>query len=313
MEPIFDQISLAAEYDVPVLLLGETGTGKELVARAIHDLSRRRNRAFVPINTGALAQELVESELFGHKKGAFTGAETNRVGAFQHSHLGTLFLDEVSTMVARLQVALLRVIESHVVTPLGAGRGEHVDVRLIAATNSDLRRLVEQKKFREDLLYRLEVFSIHIPPLRMRLGDVTYLAERFLELFAKKYGGENLKFSSDALSRMEAYSWPGNVRELKNIVERACISRRKDVLGVELLPPRLKVAAHRRARVIRVAWGTPLAQVEKVLIARTLEEVRGVLTKAARLLGISEKSLRLKLRAHGLDRRGHPRTTPSRG
>ncbi|MGZ3477263.1 MAG: sigma-54-dependent transcriptional regulator, partial [Polyangiales bacterium] len=221
MRQVFDAIERVARTEAPVLIVGESGSGKELVARAVHNRSGRRHAAFVPVHTGAIPKELVASELFGHERGAFTGALTAADGKFEAASRGSIFLDEVGTMVHDVQIALLRVLETMRFTRVG-GRKEHIaDVRVIAATNRDLITLVQENKFREDLYFRLNVFSITLPPLRDRRDDILPLAEHYLARFAQRYGTPARRISQQAGERLVNYPWPGNVRELRNVMERA--------------------------------------------------------------------------------------------
>jgi DNA-binding NtrC family response regulator len=216
-----------------VLIVGESGTGKELVARGLHNRSRRSQGPFVPIHTGAIPRELVASELFGHEKGAFTGALTSSEGKFEAASGGTIFLDEVGTMDLSTQISLLRVLETYRFTRVGASKEREADVRIIAATNRDLLDLVEANQFREDLYYRLNVFSIPLPPLRERVEDIVPIAERFLRFFAKRYGTSARCLSDRALERLLAYSWPGNVRELRNVMEQTAVFAQREVVGAD--------------------------------------------------------------------------------
>ncbi len=241
MRAVFDAIERVARTEAPVLIVGESGSGKELVARAVHNRSGRRHGAFVPVHTGAIPKELVASELFGHERGAFTGALTAADGKFEAASRGTIFLDEVGTMVHDVQIALLRVLETMRFTRVG-GRKEHIaDVRVIAATNRDLITLVQENKFREDLYFRLNVFSITLPPLRDRREDILPLAEHYLLRFAQRYGTPARRISSAAAERLYSYPWPGNVRELRNVMERAAVFAR----SAELSPHELQLVAER--------------------------------------------------------------------
>src|SRR4051794_4319325 len=233
MREVFARIERVAPTGAPVLIVGESGTGKELVARALHQRSRRSSGPFVPIHTGAIPKELVASELFGHEKGAFTGALAASEGKFEAAATGTVFLDEVGTMDLSTQISLLRVLETYRFTRVGANKERDADVRIIAATNRDLLDLVEANQFREDLYYRLNVFTIAIPPLRERAEDVVPIAERFLRFFAKRYGTPARCLSDKALERLLGHQWPGNVRELRNVMEQTAVFAQREVVNAD--------------------------------------------------------------------------------
>jgi DNA-binding NtrC family response regulator len=296
MQGVYDLIGKVAPTDVPVLVIGETGTGKELVAETVHAMSRRRDKPFVPLNCGAIAPGLIESELFGHERGSFTGADRAHRGYFEKANGGTLFLDEITEMPAELQVKLLRVLETGAVERVGGGEAARVDVRVIAATNRKPGQAVADGRLREDLLYRLDVFPISLPPLRERGDDVVLLAEDFLASLNKDGEGPPKSFTRPALARLQAHSWPGNVRELRNVVQRAFILAPNDV-DVDALP--LGGASEDRSGtslVVRV--GTPIEEAEKRLILATLEHCAGDKKKAAEMLGISLKTLYNRLNVY---------------
>ena len=297
MTKLFDEMKRIAPTDATVLIVGESGTGKELVAKTLHELSLRRDGAYLAVNCGAVSPNLIESELFGHERGSFTGATRQHVGFFERAHGGTLFLDEVTEMPLDLQVRLLRVLESRSVMRVGSTDAIPVDVRVIAATNRDPYEAVKSGKLREDLLYRLQVVPLQVPPLRERAGDITRLTLHFLKALNDR-GSTAKLFSPAALSRMERYDWPGNVRELYNVVQRAYILadgraitqpvlQRETVLGS--VPP--------AATGIRVTVGETLADVERRLILHTVKQCR-TQEEAARMLGISTKTLYNKLRSY---------------
>jgi DNA-binding NtrC family response regulator len=247
-----------------VLIVGESGTGKELVARALHNRSRRSQGPFVPIHTGAIPRELVASELFGHEKGAFTGAMTASEGKFEAASGGTIFLDEVGTMDLSTQISLLRVLETYRFTRVGASKEREADVRIVAATNRDLLDLVENNQFREDLYYRLNVFTIPLPPLRERVDDIVPIAERFLRFFAKRYGTSARCLADRALERLLQYNWPGNVRELRNVMEQTAVFAQREVVGadeVQFISTRLPVPRSPRSepRAAESSSPSPLA------------------------------------------------------
>jgi len=251
MREVFARMQRVAPTGAPVLIVGESGTGKELVARGLHNRSRRSQGPFVPIHTGAIPRELVASELFGHEKGAFTGALSSSEGKFEAASGGTIFLDEVGTMDLSTQISLLRVLETYRFTRVGASKEREADVRVLAATNRDLLDLVEENQFREDLYYRLNVFTIPLPPLRERAEDIVPIAERFLRFFAKRYGTSARCLSDRALERLLAYAWPGNVRELRNVMEQTAVFAQREVVGadeVQFISTRIPSASARSGR-----------------------------------------------------------------
>jgi DNA-binding NtrC family response regulator len=345
MQKVFERIRRVASTPAPVLIIGESGTGKDLVARALHNRSRRRAGPFIPVHTGAVPRDLVANELFGHERGAFTGALASSEGKFAAAEGGTLFLDEVGTMDPATQICLLRVLETHRYTRVGANREEKADVRIVAATNSDLLDLVEQRVFREDLFYRLNVLTIALPPLRERKEDIIPLAERFLRLAAKRYGLLAKTLSPEAANKLIQHHWPGNVRELRNTMDQAAVLARGEAVagneidfvpariaafqGSELAsspastvdvavtlpaPPerepeddRVPVKTNELATgddddhpmVVRVQIGTPMAEVERLLILKTLKAASGNKQRTARILGISRRGLYVRLASYG--------------
>jgi len=299
MQEIYRQIRQAAASDIPVLLSGETGTGKDLAAEAIHRLGPRKEGPFVPVHLGALPQELVAGELFGHEKGAFTGASSRQIGSFEQADGGTVFLDEVSTIDEKVQISLLRLIESRGFFRIGGSHVVSADVRVIAASNEDLWDLVRRGAFREDLFYRLEVFHIVMPPLRRRQGDMVLLIDHFLDQFNLSYGKRVIGISPACMVRLESYEWPGNVRELKNVVQRAVVMCRGDVLLPEHLPQRLRTNAGSRPSV-SFKIGATLTEIEREVVARTLAFTGNNRKKAAALLGISRRALYNKIAKYGL-------------
>lgn len=297
MQELYEQIRLAAETDIPVLLYGETGTGKDLVAQAIHQESQRQEHSFVPVHLGALPTELVASELFGAERGAFTGATAPRSGKLEEADEGTIFLDEIGTIDDKVQITLLRVIEQHRFTRLGGRQARDVNVRLIAATNTDLAAAVESGDFREDLYFRLNVFRIALPPLRERFGDLPLLVNAFIERFNSFFSKNVTGIAPECFAILEAHSWPGNVRELKNVMQHAILMADDSVLAPRHLPDSLAQGSHEEDRVsFRV--GTSLAQVEREMIIKTLEAAGNNRTRTAKLLGISRRSLYSKLDKH---------------
>ena len=295
MRKVIAAIGEVCESKANVLVTGESGTGKEMVARAIHFNSPRRERAFVAINCAAIPEGLLESELFGHVKGAFTGATANRVGRFAQADRGTLFLDEVGDMPLSTQVKILRVLQERTFEPVGSAQSRSVDVRIIAASNKDLREAVRQGSFREDLFYRLNVFPIPLPPLRERVEDIPLLVEHFMRQFALSIGKRLGGFSPGALSAMAAYHWPGNVRELQNVVERSIIVAKASIVDVGDLPRdlfgRREGKAGEGLGLVPQDLDAELAGIERGFILEALRRSSGVQVKAAEMLGISERSL----------------------
>jgi two-component system response regulator HydG len=286
----------AAPSQATVLLLGESGTGKELLARAIHDSSPRAAGPFVPVNCAALPESILEAELFGYEKGAFTGAVQRHDGRFVQADGGTLFLDEIGEIPTHVQVKLLRVLQEGEVERLG-GRTIKVDLRLVAATNQDLRAAVREGRFREDLYYRLNVIAVPIPPLRDRRDDVPLLSEHFLRLYAARNGRQLAGFSRAAAEAMSRYDWPGNVRELENTVERAVVLSRGSAIELDDLPPEVRTGGsdHGDGRTLSFAVGTPLEEVERRVIHATLAHVGGDKRLCAQLLGIATRTIYRRL------------------
>jgi len=294
MREIYRLIETVAPSNVTVLITGESGTGKELVARAIHERSERRKGPFIAVNCGAFPREILENELFGHEKGAFTGAINEKPGCFELANGGTLFLDEVAEMEPDIQVKFLRALEQRSFRRLGGKKEISVDIRVIAATNQDVREALEKGKLREDVYHRLAVMPIALPPLRERGGDVRLLAEEFLRLFAKEHNRQVTGFSEGALEFIETYRWPGNVRELKNAVERAVILAKGELIEPSDLQPRNMALDERE---VRISIGTTLEEAQRVLTLKTFAFTGGDHGKAARILGISEAELRERLKA----------------
>jgi len=291
MQDVSVAINKAASTSATVLITGESGTGKELAARAIHYGGGRSSAPFVPVNCGGIPEALLESELFGHVKGAFTGADESRAGFFHAADGGTIFLDEVSDMSLAMQVKLLRVLQDKEVCMVGSNRARKVDVRILAATNRDLQDLVRKGLFREDLFYRLNVITIFIPPLRERNEDILLLAHHFVTKFAAESGRSPLRFSDKALQNLRSYNWPGNVRELENVIQRLVVMTDGDAIDVPDLPTLMRFSALRERGLTRT-----LADVEAEYISNVLASVDGNKTRAAELLGINRKTLREKLR-----------------
>ena len=302
MASLFEMVRAIAPTSSTVLVTGESGTGKELVARAIHGLSGRAEGPFVSINCGALPDTLLESELFGHVKGAFTDARQGKKGLFEAASGGTLFLDEVGETSPPMQVKLLRALQERRIRPVGGTDEIDVDVRVIAATNAPLETLVEQKRFREDLYYRLQVIPIRTPPLRERREDIPLLAQHFLERFAREMGKRVAKISEEAMRQLQGFAWPGNVRQLENVIERAVALETTEAILPERLPDAMRQPA-RSESLPAIGDGFSLdaylLSVEARLLAEALGRSQGDRSEAARLLGVSPRSLRYLLQKHG--------------
>lgn len=295
MQKVFREIAKVASTSATALITGDSGTGKELVARAIHYNSPRASATFVPVNCGAIPENLLESELFGHVRGAFTGATEARAGFFQTAEKGTIFLDEVSNTSLPMQAKLLRVLQDKEVCMVGSSRPRIVDVRILAATNKDLQSMVKKNKFREDLYYRLNVILIDMPPLRERGEDIIFLANHFKTKFINEFEKPGRKFSDDALQVIMNYSWPGNIRELENLVRRLVIMTDGDVIDVPDFPSYMRFSVQRGMGVNRT-----LADIEAEHIKNVLQSVDGNKTRAAEILKIDRKTLREKVKKYGI-------------
>jgi DNA-binding NtrC family response regulator len=295
MRQIYNVIEAVAPASASVLIVGESGTGKELVARALHQKSNRKKGPFIALNCGAFPREILENELFGHEKGAFTGAIAEKAGAFELAHGGTLFLDEVAEMEPDVQVKFLRALEQRAFRRLGGKKEIEVDIRVVAATNKNINDALEEGKLREDLYHRLAVIPLHLPPLRDRAGDVRLLAEEFLRRSAKDNNKQILGFNEGALEFLEMYRWPGNVRELKNAVERAVILARTDRIDVTDLQPRHMAIDEKE---VHIPVGSSLEEAERRLTLKTFAFTGGDHASAARMLGLDEKTLRERLAAY---------------
>ncbi|HEV2852918.1 MAG TPA: sigma-54 dependent transcriptional regulator [Thermoanaerobaculia bacterium] len=295
MQALYEMLNRVAPTDASVFLIGESGTGKDLAAQTLHLLSRRTKAPFLPLNCGAISPTLIESELFGHERGSFTGAQRRHKGYFERAHMGTLFLDEITEMPIELQVKLLRVLETGTVVRIGGDQAVDVDVRVIAATNRDPQKAVNDGKMREDLLYRLQVFPIHMPPLRERGDDVQLLAEYFLGQLNERQGTSKV-FTEDALDRLRSHSWPGNVRELKNVVHRAFIMADNEITPRCL--PREVGGDSGSVRSLNFQVGTSIEEVERRLIMATLDAYGGNKRKTADVLGVSLKTLYNRLNTY---------------
>jgi Nif-specific regulatory protein len=300
MREVYDMLTQVASSDATVLITGESGTGKELVAAELHRLSRRAAAALVKINCAALPESIIESELFGHEKGAFTGATAQRKGRFEMAHKGTIFLDEIGDLSPQIQVKLLRVLQERELERVGGTETIKVDVRLIAATNRNLEEEVKTGRFREDLFYRLNVFPLHIPPLRERKSDIVLLADHFTGKYAEKNGKRIKRISSPAIDLLTSYSWPGNVRELENCIERAVILSNDQVIHSYNLPPSLQSAVSTNTEPTTTLEAA-LSRLEKEMIVESLKIADGNMVAAARRLGISERQMGLRVHHYGIN------------
>lgn len=301
-DPLFRQLlntaDLVAATQASVLVLGESGSGKEVLARHIHDRSPRARQPFIAVNCASLPEHLVESELFGHRKGAFTGASQDRIGLIRAAEGGTLFLDEVGELPLALQAKLLRFLENGEILPLGHNRPQHVDARVIAATNCRLEEMVLEGRFRTDLFYRLQVVPMTLPPLRERMGDIADLAAHFMAEAARRHGLRSLSFAPDAMAILKSHPWPGNIRELKNLCERLTIlcQAMPTAIGAGNLPLELQQKAPASERA--AADPLDLSSNERTLILQALEQARGNKSQAAKLLGITRYTLLYRIRKH---------------
>ncbi|MGD9807142.1 MAG: sigma-54-dependent transcriptional regulator [Deferribacterales bacterium] len=308
MVNVFKQIEEVAKHEnATVMITGESGTGKEVAARAIHMLSPRKDKPFVDINCGSLPYNLLESELFGHEKGAFTDAKVRKIGLLEEAAGGTVFLDELGEMDLNLQVKLLRVLEERKIRRLGGTRNIDINVRIIAATNKDLKEAIEEKTFREDLYYRLNVFPIELPPLRARAEDIAPLLEMFIKKFNKDFKKNIKSFSKDALAVFRQYPWPGNIRELKNMVERICIMNNTEVITPEMLPVELQPEGRsvKKCSDIDIPedgldLDKTLQEIEKQILMKALDITEGNVSGTSRLLNTPRGTLRYKLEKYGL-------------
>ncbi len=300
MKSVFDLIERVAPTNTTVIIRGESGVGKELVADAIHFNSSRRNKPFIKVNCAALPESLIESELFGHEKGAYTGASFMRKGRFEAAEGGSIFLDEIGDLPASTQVKLLRIIQQREFERLGSTRPVKIDVRIICATNRNLEELVANNHFREDLYYRINVFPIFVPPLRERINDIPALVDHFIAKFNKNNGRNIKRISASAIDMLMVYHWPGNIRELENCIERACILTNDHVIRAYNLPPTLQTAISSNTR----STGTLkniLEKVEKQMIHETLISTKGNIAKASEILGITERMLSIRVRKYNIE------------
>ena len=303
MRDVFARIQRAAPVDSTVLILGESGTGKELVAQALHHNSHRKKQPFVAVNIAAVPHTLVESELFGHVRGAFTGAMDKRVGRFEQADGGTLFIDEVGDFQIELQAKLLRVLETMTVTPVGGADDRKVDVRVVAATSRDLRKMVAEGTFREDLFYRLNVVSVNLPPLRDRPDDVPLLVEHFLKDISESKRTDMHRVSPEVMRRLQQYRWPGNVREMRNVLESMMVLADGELLTERDLPDQVMEGSQAKAAPGEIPSGVTMEELEKLAITKALDQFAGNRTHAAGRLGISVRTLQRKLRQYELEKR----------
>jgi Nif-specific regulatory protein len=300
MQSVFDLISQVARSDATVLIRGESGVGKELVAQSIHYNSDRASKPFVRVNCAALPENIIESELFGHEKGAFTGAIRRREGRFEMSHRGTIFLDEIGDLSPQMQIKLLRVLQEKEFERVGGSDTIKVNVRVIAATNRDLEKAMEDGGFRHDLYYRLNVFPVFVPPLRDRRTDILELANFFVEKYSKENHKYVRRISTPAIDMLMSYHWPGNVRELENCIERAVLLTNDDVVHGHHLPPTLQTAEATNT-IMKGTLQETLDRVEREMIVEALKDCKGNKARAARQLGISERLMGLRVERHGID------------
>ncbi len=300
MRKLFETIRMVADTRSTVLIEGESGTGKELVARALHLNSSRRNKPFVAINCAAIPEALIESELFGHVRGAFTGAADKRIGTFLAAEGGTLLIDEIGEMQLDLQSKLLRAIETRRISPLGSNQEVELDVRLIASTHRDLQELIAQRKFREDLYYRLNVVNIKLPPLRERREDIPLLVRAFVEEIAKDNNRPVREISPTALARLQGYDWPGNVRQLRNVLESVIVMSTREIIDVVDFPEPIREANSAPPLQSLIAMGMPMADIEKEVIRQTLQRTGGNRSEASKILGISTRTLQRRIKQHNL-------------
>ncbi len=301
MREVFALIESVAERDVPVMITGESGTGKEVAARTIHRLSRREGRPFVAINAAAIPESLIESELFGHERGAFTGAVATRQGVFEQANGGTLLIDEIAEMPMSLQPKLLRVLADGRVRRLGGNYEFEFDVRVLASTNRDPAKAIEEARLREDLYYRLNVVPLSLPPLRERAEDIPLLVQHFINEFNVKHRLQIIGATDEAMTMLKGYPWPGNVRELRNITERSVVLAKGEWIEESALPPYVRNPALRAEKLVFSVGETTVADAERELILRTLEHAGRNKAEAARQLGVDVKTIYNKLKAYGIE------------
>lgn len=299
---ILDNISRVAKTNATVLILGESGTGKELIANAVHFNSDRKNKPYIKINCGAIPENLIESELFGYEKGAFTGANTRKLGKIEKANGGTVFLDEIGELPLALQVKLLRMLQEKEIERIGGLEPIRIDVRIIAATNRDLLSMVEEGTFREDLYYRLNVIPLYVPPLRERKEDIPLLVDHFLQHYSREVGRGKVSIDKEAMEKLVAYSWRGNIRELENVIERMVILSYEDVIKATCLPKEISFEAVIHNNYVLPEGGINLDELEKDLIIQALQRTEYNQTKAAKLLGISRHTLIYRMDKYALEK-----------
>lgn len=300
MRRVFEQIRMVADTRSTVLIEGESGTGKELVARALHDSSDRSNRPFIAVNCAALPDSLIESELFGHVKGAFTGATDRRIGKFQAAEGGTLLIDEIGEMPLDMQSKLLRALETRCITPLGSNQEIRTDARVIASTNQNVQSMIESGRFREDLYYRLNVVRIALPPLRERREDIPLLTRAFIEEIAEENNRPTCDITTAALELLQGYDWPGNVRQLRNMLESVIVMSTRETIDVMDFPAPIRESASAPPLQTLIDLGMPMADIEKEVIRQTLLRTGGNRTEASRILGLSTRTLQRRIKEHDL-------------
>ena len=303
MQSLYEHIESVASLDTPVMILGESGTGKEMVAKALHETGNRGSKPFIKVNCAALSENILESELFGHVKGAYTGAETDRIGRFEAAHKGTLFLDEIGDIPLSVQVKLLRVLEEKMIQRVGTNKTIPIDVRIITATNKNLEKLIEEGVFREDLFFRINVFPLTCPPLRRRKDDITLIIQHFISLHAEKTGKNILGLTPKAMRLMVEYPWPGNIRELRNSVEYAFVLARGKSIDSEHLPEKITNFNPLEAKPLKIAGQEGVVKVglsEKEKLLNALQQADGNQTQAGKILGVSRITVWKRIKKHGI-------------
>jgi transcriptional regulator with GAF, ATPase, and Fis domain len=310
MQNLFEHIQGVAPLDTPVIILGESGTGKEMVAKALHETGNRADKPFIKVNCAALSETILESELFGHVKGAYTGAASDRIGRFEAAHQGTLFLDEIGDIPLSVQVKLLRVLEEQMIQRVGDNRSIPIDVRIITATNRNLEAMIRKGAFREDLFFRINVFPVVCPPLRERKDDITLIIQHFITILAEKTGKNILGFTPQAMRLMVSYPWPGNIRELRNAVEYAFVLAKGKSIGVEHLPEKLLITdsdifdeaclPEPQPAQTHFSGVIPVKQSEKAELVDALNQADGNQTRAAEILGVSRVTVWKRMKKHGI-------------
>ena len=303
MQVLYEHIESVASLDTPVMILGESGTGKEMVAKALHETGNRASKPFIKVNCAALSENILESELFGHVKGAYTGAETDRIGRFEAAHNGSLFLDEIGDIPLSVQIKLLRVLEEKMIQRVGTNKSIPIDVRIITATNKNLEKLIGEGTFREDLFFRINVFPLTCPPLRQRKDDITLIIQHFITLHAEKTGKNILGFTPEAMRLMVAYRWPGNIRELRNSVEYAFVLARGKSIGIEHLPEKITSFNPLATKPLKIAGHNGIVTVglsEKEALLNALQQADGNQTKAAQILGVSRITVWKRIKKYGI-------------